>query len=137
MAFGVFDGLHQGHLSYLRQAYSLGDKLYVLVANDKAVFWAKNKTPINNEEARKQKIASLPFVYEAFVGGEVKSKEDYLLPIVSVDPDILCLGYDQALDIKEWLEAEVAKLEKSPKIVRARPYKPNIYKTSLFSKDRE
>ena len=34
---GTFDGIHPGHLSFLKQASELGNELVVIVARDKTV----------------------------------------------------------------------------------------------------
>lgn len=134
LTFGTFDLLHEGHISYLKQAKEMGDELYVLVACDQAVEWAKKHLPQENEEERLRKIQALPFVDKAWIGQPVGGVEDYLRPILEVKPDIICLGYDQALKEEEWLRGEISKLNPSPKLIRLDSFKPEIYKTSLIKK---
>ena len=61
---GCFDILHLGHVNYLAEAASLGNRLIVGINSDRSVK-ALNKAPnrpINNELARIQIIAALGFV---------------------------------------------------------------------------
>jgi FAD synthetase len=45
IAFGVFDGLHEGHRHFLREARKLGGRLTVAVAHDEAVVMLKGRRP--------------------------------------------------------------------------------------------
>lgn len=134
LTFGTFDLLHEGHISYLNQAKSLGSELYVLVACDQAVNWAKGHLPIEDEAIRLKSVQKLPIVHKAWLGEPVKAKEDYLRPIIEIKPDIIALGYDQALEYGEWLGLELGKINPKPKIVRLHAHKPEIYKTSKLKK---
>jgi len=132
MAFGTFDLLHEGHRAYLAQATSLGDELFVCVASDQAVEWVKGRKPQQNENERRDAVAAVEGVTYAFVGTPMNKREDYLNPLYEYEPDIVCLGYDQALEISEWFNEAVKGLPKVPRIVRANSYKPELYKTSLL-----
>lgn len=134
LTFGTFDLLHEGHIAYLNQAKALGDELYVLVACDQAVEWAKGYKPVENEAIRLKTVQKLPTVHKAWLGEPVKVKEDYLRPIIEIKPDIIALGYDQALDYAEWLAGQLAQIKPQPIMVRLKPYKPEIYKTSKLKK---
>ena len=136
LAFGTFDLLHKGHISYLKQAKKFGDELYVLVACDQAVKWAKGFAPEENEKKRLKKVKDLKFVDFAWIGEPVMSVEDYLKPINKTKPDVICLGYDQAMEYGKWLAERIKTLEPRPKLVRLKPYKKHIYKTSLIKKAR-
>ncbi len=135
LTFGTFDLFHEGHISYLKQAKEFGDELYVLVACDQAVEWAKKHLPQENEMERLRKVQALSFVYKAWIGEPVEDVSDYLKPIIEVKPDIICLGYDQALKEEDWLRGEIEKLEPIPKLIRLKPFKEDVYKTSLIRKD--
>ncbi|MEX2008238.1 MAG: adenylyltransferase/cytidyltransferase family protein [Candidatus Spechtbacterales bacterium] len=132
LAFGTFDLLHEGQINYLQQAKALGDELVVLVACDQAVERVKHRPAVHSQEERLAAVAKLPFVDKAVLGKPVARKEDYLRPIQEHAPDIICLGYDQALDISEWLEGRVADMLPATRIVRAKAYHPEVYKTSLL-----
>jgi cytidyltransferase-like protein len=47
--FGVFDGLHAGHLFLIQKAKKAGTNLFVIVAKDKIVQKLKNKIPKYNQ----------------------------------------------------------------------------------------
>jgi len=64
--WGTFDGLHAGHIEFLRRASELGN-LYVLVVPDQAVLANKGQYPVYSEESRRSAIARLPFVKACFV----------------------------------------------------------------------
>src|SRR5215470_18605231 len=60
---GCFDLLHAGHLSYLRQARELGDKLMVAVNSDTSIRALKGiNRPINSQKSRIEALSSLQFV---------------------------------------------------------------------------
>jgi len=103
MASGVFDLIHPGHISYLRQAKSLGDHLTVVVASDATVRRNKHE-PITPEAMRAMIVGSLKPVDEAIVG----SQGDIFETVAKVRPDIIVLGFDQTFDEKD-LEAKLAE----------------------------
>lgn len=134
LTFGTFDMIHPGHISYLKQAKRYGDKLYVLVACDQAVMWAKGKKPQERERQRLKNVQALPFVDFAWIGKPVRKTEDYLKPIMEIKPDVVCLGYDQAIGIDDWLREKTAGMVRRPKIMRLKSFRPRVYKTSIIKK---
>lgn len=126
MAFGSFDMLHKGHEAYLKEAKSYGDYLIVIVARDDSIMKFKGKEPKNDENSRLGQIKKLDFVDEAVLGrnGNIFDVlEEY-------SPDVICLGYDQKTVEEEKLREELEKRNLKAKIVRAKPYKEDIYKSS-------
>lgn len=95
MASGVFDILHTGHISYLEQAKSMGDELYVVVACDETVKKRKHE-PITPENMRLKIVSSLKFVDHAVIG----SNGDFYAVLDEIKPDIIVLGFDQTFDEK-------------------------------------
>ena len=92
---GVFDLLHAGHVDYLSQAASLGDKMIVGINSDASVKRIKGpKRPMNPEIARCLVVAALEFVDAVTVFGE---DTPYNL-IKMVQPDILVKGSDYKED---------------------------------------
>jgi cytidyltransferase-like protein len=63
---GYFNPLHVGHLECLEKAKQLGDKLIVIVNNDKQVE-LKGSVPFMNQEDRLRIISSLRCVDEVFL----------------------------------------------------------------------
>ncbi len=92
---GVFDLLHPGHVSLLRQARAACDRLVVGVNSDASVRRLKGKDrPIQDEAARATVLASLASVDAVVVFGE-----DTPLELIGVvKPDVLVKGADYTLD---------------------------------------
>ncbi len=88
---GCFDLLHPGHIHYLRQARSLGDRLVVLVNTDASVSRLKGpERPINPLEHRMEMLAALESVdwvipFDQDTPGEL---------IGQILPDVLVKGGD-------------------------------------------
>ena len=88
---GVFDILHEGHLSLLKYAKSLGGKLVVAINSDQSVKKNKgNERPINDVNIRKQQLEILPWVDQVMV---FKEKTPLNL-IRQIRPDIIVKGGD-------------------------------------------
>lgn len=89
---GCFDILHLGHITYLAEAASLGNRLIVGINSDRSVK-ALNKAPnrpINNEMARMNVIAALGFVDLVVIFDEETPFE----LIRTLEPDVLVKGGD-------------------------------------------
>jgi len=127
MVFGTFNILHPGHLNFFRQAKKFGDKLYVVLARDCTVKKIKKYSPFNEIE-RKQKLMKLPMVDEVILG----HISDKMNAIKTINPDVICLGYDQKYFINE-LEAFLEQEEMDLIIIKLKPYKEEIYKSSKLS----
>jgi cytidyltransferase-like protein len=122
MCFGTFDKLHKGHLSFLKQARKKGDYLIAVIARDKNVIKIKKNKPFDNERKRLKKIINSGLAEKAVLGN---LKDKYKV-IKKEEPDIICLGYDQEAN-----KEEIKKIFKG-RIIRMKPYKENIYKSSLL-----
>jgi len=66
LASGYFNPLHVGHLEYLELAKGIGDKLIVIVNNDKQVK-IKGSIPFMNEGDRLRIVKALKCVDEVFL----------------------------------------------------------------------
>lgn len=95
MTNGCFDILHAGHVSYLSEAASLGERLVVAVNADASVTKLKGEwRPINNVARRMAVLAGL-----ASVDWVVEfSEETPQRLIAEVLPDILVKGGDYAVE---------------------------------------
>jgi len=125
MVFGSFDVMHPGHLNFLRQAKSYGDKLIAVVARDSTIEKIKNFTPKYSERDRLEHIRDMPMVDKGVLGYE---KDPYEI-IEELYPDIICLGYDQN-SYSDNLRQELEKREMKIKMIRLSPYRPDLYKSS-------
>lgn len=92
---GVFDIIHEGHVSSLSEAATYGDILIVGVNSDASVKRLKGSTrPVNGEQARALVLASL-LVTDAIVIFE----EDTPLELIkALLPDVLVKGGDYSID---------------------------------------
>lgn len=129
LVFGVFDFLHPGHISFLRQARKRGAELTVVVARDSVVQKLKKKKPYHGECERIAALRRLPFVSKAFLGDNTQGT--YMV-FKKWKPDVICVGYDQ-----DRLEKDLAsRMEEGsiPKIliVKMRSYAPYKFRSSLL-----
>ncbi len=131
MAFGTFDNLHPGHLSYLSQAGVFGDELIAIVARDKNVLKIKKHLPQEGEETRRQKVEEA--LKELGIKGRVilGNSVDRWQLVKELRPDVICLGYDQQVDL-EALEQFIANERFFCEIKRLTAHHPEKYKSSLM-----
>jgi rfaE bifunctional protein nucleotidyltransferase chain/domain len=89
---GCFDILHKGHVSYLAEAASLGNRLVVALNTDASVKrqGKGDDRPVNGEDARAVVLASL-----GFVDAVVFFDDDTPIEVVTaLKPDMLVKGAD-------------------------------------------
>ena len=91
LAGGVFDIIHPGHIHTLNAAKALGDILVVAIATDKTAKKMKKRSPLHNQELRRELVSYLSMVDNAIVGHE----DDIFQTVKEVKPNIIVLGYDQ------------------------------------------
>jgi FAD synthetase len=127
MAFGSFDILHKGHEHYLKEAKGYGDYLIAVVARDNNILRFKARNPKHDENYRLKQVEKLSFVDEAVLGHEY----DIFRVLEDYKPDVICLGYDQKA---EKLREELEKRNLKAEIVRAKPYKEDVFKSSKLKK---
>ncbi len=131
LVFGTFDGLHNGHLNFFEQAKEFGDYLVVVVGRDSTVQRIKKRFPKMNENERLDAVQKAPFVDYARLGNENVSP---YLSVKEVNPDVICLGYDQ-VDFTEKLASAIKEMGLGHiKIHRLKPFHPEKYKSSLLNK---
>lgn len=122
MVFGTFDRFHAGHLSFLKQAKKLGDELLVVVGRDATVATIKGRPPSQSEHERLLQVQFVEGVDRAVLGGV----HDRYAVIRRYQPQVICLGYDQIA-----FTEPLARLFPKIRIVRAQPFHPERFKTSL------
>ena len=128
MVFGTFDMIHAGHEDFFRQARELAQEpfLIVSVARDAAVKRHKKKAPRQSEGERLIYVVQQSLVDRAVLG----DKKGYIKHIVEESPDIIALGYDQAGEYVDSLEAELKKAGLATRVVRLTAFEPETFKTS-------
>jgi FAD synthetase len=130
MVFGVFDLLHPGHISFLKQAKKLGNYLVVSIARDTNVRKIKGKLPVFKEKKRTAILKSLKIANKIVLGG-VKDPWPH---IKKEKPDIIALGYDQAAYVGNLKQGLVKNNLRKTKIVRLKSFFPKRFKSSLIRK---
>lgn len=120
---GTFDDLHPGHAFVLNEAMKRGE-VWVIVARDTNVENIKQRLPVQNEHERKRAIE------DAFPNAHVilGDGENFLKPVHGIRPDLVLLGYDQALPPGVSPEDLGAPIERLP------AFQPDVYKSSLRRK---
>ncbi len=89
---GCFDILHLGHITFLKKARKLGEKLMVLLESDQNIQKNKgNNRPINNQENRAKILESLRMVDQVVKLPEMKTDQDYLKIIKKIKPTIIAV----------------------------------------------
>lgn len=120
MIFGTFDLLHPGHEFVLKEAMKRGD-VTVIVARDANVQRIKNRSPAETEQQRVDAIRKkFPTVSVA-----LGDASDFLVPVRSVKPDLILLGYDQKLP------PGVDEVSLECHIERLPAHEPERFKSSL------
>ena len=93
LAGGVFDIIHPGHIHTLNAAKALGGILIVAIATDKTAKKMKKRSPLHNQELRRELVSCLSMVDKAIVGHE----DDIFQTVKEIKPNIIVLGYDQII----------------------------------------
>ncbi|MDD5133363.1 MAG: adenylyltransferase/cytidyltransferase family protein [Candidatus Nanoarchaeia archaeon] len=127
LVWGTFDGLHKGHLEFLKNAKSLGDKLYIIIIPDKAVKENKGKYPIKNAEERKKELLKLKFVTEVYSG----LYEENLKYILKLKPEVVIFGYDQKTKWEENLKKTLSSKGIFPEYIYLEEYNNGIHSSDL------
>ena len=126
---GVFDIIHIGHLTTLREAKEFGDILVVVVARDEVVEKVKGKKPINREGNRVKLVGSLKPVDLAVLG----DPRDIFRIVEVIEPDIIALGYDQKHDEEE-LSREIERRCMKVSVVRLKKVVPEVKTSEVLAK---
>lgn len=124
MVFGTFDLFHPGHSSLLKQAQALGT-VTVVVARSANVERIKGRKPMQSDEERAKAVK------EAFPDADVilGDPNDFLVPIRERKPDVLLLGYDQALP------PGLTESDLPCPVKRGEALRPDRYKSSLMAEE--
>ena len=90
---GAFDPIHIGHISLLKAARELGDKLIVILNNDKWVKTQKSYIFMPQDE-RKQILESIRYVDNVIISYHDDSAEDLTVcsELMVIRPDVFAKG---------------------------------------------
>jgi len=124
MVFGVFDGLHDGHKYFLREASKQCDELVVTVASDKASTFRKGFAPAHPLVAR---IEAICMFDPTFIIAEGDEKDGSWKTLEKYFPDRVFVGYDQR-------ELRDALVQKGVSVVSLSAFNPSEYKSSILNR---
>lgn len=134
LIFGVFDGIHEGHLSFINNAKKIGDHLIAIIARDSIVKGLKGELPKYNEVERIEAILKIPEIDRVLLGDPELSTYNILK---EVRPDVVFLGYDQQAlfeDLKKKMKnGDLKEME----IILDLPYKPEEFHSSILKKSKK
>lgn len=130
--FGTFDGIHEGHLAFIRDAKNLGDRIVAIIARDQIVEKLKSKKPMNDESSRIKDIMEVPEVDIAYLGDP--SSDTYNI-LKEIKPDLIYLGYDQQELLESLKKAMKNKIIPKIEIKIGEAYKPEKFKSSIINKN--
>jgi len=100
---GCFDIIHAGHVQYLNEARSLGDKLIVGLNSDKSVRQLKgDNRPYNTQQNRAEVLMALESVDQVIIFDSI----DCRAFLKNVRPDIYVKGGDYTIDTLPECERE-------------------------------
>jgi FAD synthetase len=126
LLFGTFDDVHPGHHflfeEALKRAHETEDaELWVVIARDTTVHRIKGHMPVQPEGERMKAIQDA-YPDAHIVLGDA---QDFRRPLHDICPDLVLLGYDQALPPGVVIEDFPCLVQRLP------PFHPDKYKSSL------
>ena len=143
LVFGTFDGLHEGHRAFLRQARQMqiraddaqmnaddSVRLIVVVARDEVVEKLKGRKSRKEQGLRIKELMETGLVDEIMEGDAEIGRWEV---IGKIKPDIIALGYDQVA-LKEALEEYVRENGLRIEVRVMKAYKPEEFHSSIISK---
>src|SRR3989344_9024202 len=128
--WGKFDGLHKGHIEFLRHARELGDELYVIIISDNAVKENTGKFPEKIAEKRKEDLLKLGFMNEVYLSHSFKNSLEFILRL---KPDIFAFGHDQKTKWEEQLQNYLSSKNLHLKYIHLEVYYNGIHASNLKS----
>lgn len=129
--FGVFDGIHKGHESFIKEAKKQGNHLVAIVARDEVVKKIKGKLPKYTEIERINSLLEVKDIDLVLLGDpEIETYNT----LKEINPDVIYLGYDQKALFENINNVmEKGNLPKM-KIIWGEPYKPDLFHSSILNK---
>ena len=129
LAGGVFDIIHPGHIHTLNAAKALADVLVVAIATDKTAQKMKKRSPLHNQELRRELVSCLSMVDKAIVGHD----DDIFETVRAIKPDIIVLGYDQVHQ-EQFIADGCKRINLDVEIVRLQSPAPKLSSSEIEKK---
>ena len=126
LAGGVFDIIHPGHIHTLNATKALGGILVVAIATDKTAKKMKKRSPLHNQELRRELVSCLSMVDKAIVGHE----DDIFQTVKEVKPNIIVLGYDQ-IHQEKFISDGCKRINLNVEIVRLETPVPHLSSSEI------
>ncbi len=128
--FGVFDGIHEGHRAFIKEAKSHGDRLVAIVARDSEVNLLKGKYPLHTEVERITALLEVPDIDLVYLGDLEQGTYKILK---EVNPDLIFLGYDQTSLSENIRSAMKEGSIQEREIKFGQAFEPETYKSSILN----
>ena len=112
LAGGCFDILHYGHVVFLQQARSAGEKLILLLESDEFILHIKKKKPVHSQRQRAEILAALGYVNYVITLPFLKDPDvDYARIVSEIHPNIIAFtkGDSKELQKKKFAQSVNAK----------------------------
>ena len=126
LAGGVFDIIHPGHIHTLNAAKALADVLVVAIATDKTAQKMKKRSPLHNQELRRELVSCLSMVDRTVIGHE----DDIFETVREIKPDIIALGYDQVHQ-EQFISDGCKRINLDVRIVRLQSPVPELSSSEI------
>lgn len=131
LIFGVFDGIHDGHMHFVNEAKTHGDHLVAVVARDSVVKNLKGELPKQNEVERIEALLKVQEVDLVLLGdGEISTYN----VLKEVRPDVVFLGYDQEALKKDLSDKIKSGILKDIEIIIGTSHKGEELHSSILNK---
>lgn len=130
LVFGTFDGVHDGHRAFLKQAREHGEHLIVAVADDDVVRQLKNRSPRYDMHDRIEALFAEGLAH-TIVPGDTELGSYQV--IRHHQPQVIAVGYDQ-IELLEDLRENASDFGSHIDIVVLKPHKSDRYHSSLQKK---
>ncbi|MDD5050460.1 MAG: adenylyltransferase/cytidyltransferase family protein [Candidatus Pacebacteria bacterium] len=130
LVFGTFDGVHEGHRHFLREAKKLGTSLFAVIAPDAQVETLKKHSPKFLLQKRIADLEAEKIADCVIAGDETLGTWNVIL---KNKPDVIALGYDQDALGKALQEASTQfpfKIE----IEKITSHRPDVFRSGLLNK---
>jgi FAD synthetase len=128
--FGVFDGVHEGHLFFINEAKKQGNHLVAIVARDNVIKELKGKLPKYNEVERVNELLKIHEI-DLVLLGDPKIEMYHVLQ--EVKPSVVYLGYDQQALCESLSKAVKNGNFSEMKIICGKSHKPDIFHSSILN----
>ena len=129
LAGGVFDIIHPGHVHTLNAAKALADVLVVAIATDKTAQKMKKRSPLHNQELRRELVNCLSMVDRTVIGHE----DNIFETVREIKPDIIVLGYDQVHQ-EQFISDGCKRINLDVEIVRLQSPVPELSSSEIEKK---